>query len=248
MISRYEAWVDGVALSSIDPSIYVLDIQPGENNPSIRTSKVAGRAGARVTKRVHESLSVNVIFEIHEYDTVKRQAVCNKVKAWANGKFLTVSDRPDQQLRCVCTNYPSANAKAWTEPLTIGFAGYNPPYWEDKKETVIKTTSSKSALVPGNAPETLVSATITVGASISSLTVQTGVKSLVLAVSAVSGDKVYIGYDDNNILYIKKGTTSILDKRTGDDDLSVPCGAFSEFSVAASGSVTAEFRLRGCWL
>lgn len=248
MISRYEAWIDGVALSSVDPSIYVLDIQPGGNNPGVRTNKVAGRAGARVTKKSFESLPVNILFEIHEYNTAKRQAVCDKIKSWANGKILTVSDRPDQQLRVVCENYPVATAKDWTSPLTVGFVGYNPPYWENRSETVIRTSSSKSAFMPGNAPETLVSATITVGASISSLTVTTGSKSLVLTVSAVSGDKIYIGYDENNILYIKKNTTSILDKRTGDDDLSVPCGVFSEFSVTASGSVTAEFRARGCWL
>ena len=30
MISRYEAFMDGTALSSIDPSIFVLDIRPGD--------------------------------------------------------------------------------------------------------------------------------------------------------------------------------------------------------------------------
>lgn len=248
MISRYEAYMDGIALSSLDPSIYVLNIQPGDNNPNIRTSKVAGRAGARVIKKSFESLPVTILFEIHEYDTVKRQAVCSKVKKWANGNTLSVSDRPGQKLRCVCEAYPKANAKEWTEAISMTFAGYNPPYWENENATIIKTTSSKKAYIPGNAPETLVSATVTVGASISSLTLTTGVKSLVLTVSASQNDKIYVGYDENNILYIKKNSTSILGNRTGDDDLTVPCGEFSTFSVTADGNVSAVYEARGCWL
>lgn len=245
MISRYEAYMDGVALSSIDPSIYVLNIQNGDVQQSINTRAVAGRPGARVIKKQFNRASVMILFEIHEYDTVKRQAVCNKVQKWADGNILSVSDRPGQQLRCVCEAYPKVNAKEWTEPVSMTFSGYNPPYWENENETIIKTTSSKKVYIPGNAPETLVSATITANTSISSLTVTAGAKSLVLAVSAAQNDKIYIGYDENNILFIRKNNVSILDKRTGDDDLTVPCGEFSTFSV--SGGVSAEFKVRGCW-
>ena len=248
MISRYEAFMDGVPLSSLDPSIYVLNIQPGNNNPNIRTSNISGRAGSRVIRKNFESVSVTILFEIHEYNTEKRQAVCSKVKKWANGKILSVSDRPGQQLRCVCESYPIANAREWTEAVSMTFTGYNPPYWENENATLVKTTSSKKAYIPGNAPETLVSAVVTVNSSISSLTLTTWVKSLVLAVSAVQNDKIYVEYDENNILHIKKNSTSILDKRTGDDDLTVPCGEFSSFSVTADGSVSAVFEARGCWL
>lgn len=247
MISRYEAYMDGKALSSLDPSIYVLDIQYGDVQQSVSTRAVAGRAGARVIKKRFERSSVTIIFEIHEYDTVKRQSVCNKVQKWADGSILSASDRPGQQLRCVCESYPKVNAKGWTEPVSMTFSGYNPPYWENENETIIKTTSSKKVYIPGNAPETLVSAVVTANSSISALTITTGVKSFVLTVSAVQNDKIYIGYDENNILYIKKNTTSILGNRTGDDDLTVPCGEFSTFSVSADASVSAEFRVRGCW-
>ena len=80
MISRYEAYMDGVALSSIDPSIYVLNLQPGDPVQNIVTRSVAGRPGARVTKRMQNSTSETVVFEIHEYDTVKRNEICQKVQ------------------------------------------------------------------------------------------------------------------------------------------------------------------------
>ena len=247
MTSRYEAYMDGIALSSLDPSIYVLNIQYGDVQQSVSTRTVAGRPGARIIKKTFDRASVTILFEIHEYNTEKRQAVCQKIQKWANGSILSASDRPGQQLRCVCEVYPKVNAKEWTESISMTFAGYNPPYWENENETIIKTTSSKKAYVPGNAPETLVSAVVTANASISTLTLTTGSKSLILAVSAVQNDKIYVGYDENRILYIKKNSTSILDKRTGADDLTVPCGGFSTFSVSADASVSAEFRVRGCW-
>lgn len=249
MISRYEAYMDGVALSSIDPSIYVLNLQPGDPVQNIVTRSVAGRPGARVTKRMQNSTSETVVFEIHEYDTVKRNEICRKIQKWADGKVLSVSDRPTQQMRCVCSSYPKVNAREWTESLAVSFVAYNPPYWEDKNETVIRTTSSKKALVPGNAPGALVSADITVGSSISSLTVTAGDKSIVLDYSLSQGNVVHIGYDDNGILYIRKGSVSIIKHRTAasDDDLIVPCGEWSTFSVSSTGSLSAVFRVRGCW-
>lgn len=248
MISRYEAFMDGQALSAIDPSVYVLDIQTGDAKRSIRTSKVAGRPGSRVVKKESDSTSVTILFEIHEYDTAKRQDVCRRVQKWANGVILTVSDRPEQQLRSVCESFPKANAKNWTEAVSMTFVGYNPPYWEEKNPTTVPVTSSSDAYVPGNAPESLVSCVATVTSSISSLTLTVGSKSIVLSgIGAVANDKIYIGYDENNILYIKKNTTSILDKRTGAsaDDLVAKCGSLNTFAV--STGATAVFTTRGCW-
>lgn len=249
MISRYEAYMDGIALSSIDPAIYVLDIQPGEVRQSVRTSQIARRAGARITDKRFESTSVSIVFEIHEYDTVKRQEICQKVQRWANGSILTVSDRPGQELKCVCEVYPKANAKTWTEPLTVGFTAYNPPYWQESIDTSLTVTSSTSVYIPGNAPESLVSAVVTVGASLSSATLAVGSKSIVLSgISASANDVIYVSYDEDYILSIKLNSTSILDKRTADsaDDLVAKCGEYNTFSV--SSNLSAVFSTKGCWL
>ena len=248
MKSRYEAYMDGIALSSVDPSIYILNIQPSEAKQSIRTSKVAGRAGARVTRKEQDSTSVTVLFEIHEYDTAKRQLICQKDQKWAEGNILTVSDRPEQRLKCVCEQYPRANAREWTEPVSVVFTGYNPPYWEERIPTTVTTTSSASAYVPGNAPESLVSCVVTASASISTLTLTVGSKSIVLdGIGASANDVITVGYDANNVLFIKKNTTSILNKRTAGsaDDLVAKCGEVNTFTTSANTS--AVFTVRGCW-
>lgn len=250
MISRYEAYMDGKALSSIDPSICVLDIQPGDVSQSIRTVKVAGRAGARVIKKERNSTSVTVIFEIHEYNTVKRDVVCQKIQKWADGDILCVSTRPEQQMRCVCEEYPRANAKAWTEPLSMTFTAYNPPYWQEKNKTIVTltgTSASSSVYVPGNVDGAVVELSVKANAAAGGFSVQVGSTSLTVLVSMAADDVVTITYDDKMIQSIKKGNTSILDKRTGADDLLAKCGQINVFALSSDASVTATFSVRGCW-
>lgn len=250
MISRYEAYMDGEALSAVDSSIYVLDIQYGSPSYAIQTSKVSGRPGARVVKKESESTPVTILFEIHEYDTAKRQAVCQKVQKWANGKILAVSDRPNQQLRAVCQNFPVINAKAWTEPVSMTFIGFNPPYWEEKNQTLVKITGAsgnKKAFVPGNAGKALVELTVKANASASGFTAAVAGHQLTVLVQMATNDTVTISYDENMIQSIKKGNTSILDKRTGADDLLAVSGETNTFEISSDASVTATFAVRGCW-
>ena len=253
MTSRYEAYMDGTALSSLDSSIYILNIQYGGVKKNIRTSKVAGRAGARITKQETESNSVTILFEIHEYDIADRQEVCQSICKWADGSVLTVNDRTGQQLSVVCEQYPAVSAKDWTEQLSVTFTAYNPPYWQDSTVTSFSLTGTEASTtqsISGNAPETLVSVKVTASESVNALIVSSGSKIISLSnIGALAGDKIYIEYDSNNILYIRKNSTSILDKRsaTSSDDISVPCGGSSSFYMAADGSVTAEFSYRGWW-
>ena len=110
MISRYEAYMDGTALSSIDPTIYVLDIQPADPSPKYTLSAVARRDGSVIHDTYYEKASVTVEFEIHEPDPVKREATCQKIHKWAKRGTLQVSTRPGQRLVCVCEGYPVAAA------------------------------------------------------------------------------------------------------------------------------------------
>lgn len=249
MISRYEAYMDGVSLSSIDPAIYVLNIVPDSVQKQYNTNKVANRMGSRVVKASIESTSVTVNFEIHEYDTVKRDAICRKIQQWADGNVLEVSNKPEQQLECVCTEYPVADAKNWTEELSMVFTAYNVPYWQEKNaKNITVTTENETAYVPGNAPESLVSAVVTVGSSITSCTLSVGSKSITLSgISASAGDTITLDYDEKNILRIKKNNTSILNKRTAAsaDDLTAVCGKYNTFSAPATCSTV--FTVRGCW-
>lgn len=251
MINRYEAYRDGTALSSISDNIIIHDIQ--YNPPSIqrRTGRVANRNGCRLYGEYFGDGMVTIVFEIREYDTVKRDEICQKVAAWAMyGKYLTVSDRPWKRLMCVCETPPVIqSAKKWTDALKMTFKAYVLPFWEEVNEAVLSLTGTSATgnlYVPGNVKNTLVRVKITAGESVNSvkLTVGTTVFNL-KSLSLSSGDIITIDYDDNMILSIKKGSTSMLSKRSGSDDLLADSGKLNTFGLTASGSVTAEFKVRG---
>ena len=254
MISRYEATVDGIALSSIDPSIYVLDIRPGEVVPQFTLKEVAGRNGAIIAKEKYAKSSVEIDFEIHEYDVAKRNMICQKVQRWANGKILKTSDRPGQLLHSVCERYPIVSAKNWTAPVTMMFSGYMPPFWEDENAVTVSlngTSGSAQRYVPGSAEETLVKAVLTAGASISSFSVTVDGKTLNFSgLSLSSGDVVTIDYDEHFFLRIRKGNSSIMNKRTGSsaDELRATCGKINTFSFTSSGKASVTFSAKGWWL
>ena len=250
MISRYEAYMDGIALSSIDPSIYILNIEPGDASRKFKSNKVAGRYGLRLSGVEVESTSETITFEIHEYDTVKRMAICQNVQKWAKGEILTVSDRPGQRLRCVCESLPKVNARDWTEAISMTFTAYNPPFWEEETKTVVSITGTsvnQTVYVPGNAEEALVELSVKANASAGGFTVAVNEVQLTVLVSMAVNDVVTITYDKKGIQSIKKGNTSILDKRTGADDLLAKCGVLNVFALSSDASVTATFSVRGCW-
>ena len=228
MTSRYEAYMDNVSLSSLDSSILVLDIQPADVTPNIRTLSIANTPGAIVTKKTIDKSAVDIIFEIHKYNPADRLAVAQQIQKWANGSILKTSDRTNQRLHAVCESFPNPNAKGWTEPLTIRFAGYNPPYWEDTTATTVEFAldGTETVAIPGNAPESFVTASVAVSTATTEMTFTVNSKSISLTgLSVASGGTVTMGYS-NQILTIKHGSTSILNK-VSSSNKSIPQPVFT---------------------
>ena len=65
--------------------------------------------------------------------------------------------------------------------------------------------------------------------------------------SVGAGNTIKIEYDDQLIQSIRVGSTSILDKRTGADDLIANCGEVNSLSFSSSASVTVTYKVRGLW-
>ena len=151
MIGRYEAYMDGTALSAIDHSVMITDIRHNPATIQRKTERMASRPGSRDYGKTIGSASVVITFEIHEYDPAKRQAICDKIAAWANyGTYLMTSDRLWKRLKCVCDKFPSVqSAKKWTDPITMTFSAYNPPFWQENNETRV-TLGGMSGATSGN--------------------------------------------------------------------------------------------------
>lgn len=254
MISRYEAYLNGVALGSLSTDILILDIEYPA--PTIRTETftVAKRQGSRVHRRFVEKTLVTISFAIRNPDTRARQTICGAVAKWAkNGGILTINDRVGQRLRCVCDTPPSvSSALRWGDTLRVVFVAYSLPFWEEVVPSSLRlsgTQGSGPLFVPGSVDGAVVEAAIKANAALSTVTLGANGSTLTLSgLSVASGQTINITYNDNMVQSIKVGSTSLIDKRTGVDDLLVNCGETNTLTVSANASVTVDFSVRGLWL
>ena len=253
MRSRYEVYVDGVALSSLNPAILITDIAHEPANYDRQTQAIANRNGLMIVKSTQKTTSVEIAFELRIYNIAERQRVLQQIQQWAKGKILETNDREGQQLHVVCETLPRIESvQEWNATLGIGFTAYNKPFWEEKLPSTITLTGDDeegSLYVPGNAGKAFVEAEITPSEAISGLTVTVGDTTIELE-DLNTSDVIKIGYDEYGNQYIKAGATSILSKRTPEssDDLLAECGEKNEIAVSSNHSVTAKIIVRGVWL
>lgn len=254
MISRYEATLNNVALSSLNQKILILDIQYGEYTYNDTTFQIAKRQGVRLHDRHIPESTVTITFAIREYNIVQRQTICANIVKWArNGGTLKTNDRTGQHLNVVMKKPPViSSAMRWTDTLQIVFAAYALPFWEnDSYSSAIgySAAASMGLSVTGNVYGAPVSVVCTARAPITSLSLTVNGRTMTLSgLSIATNQKIEIGYDENMIQYIKCGDTSLLDKRSGVDDLLVDCGGYNTVSYTADGNVACEFKVRGLWM
>lgn len=253
MISRYEVTLNGIALSSVHPDILILDVNYAAPGYERETFTSAKRHGARIHRLYKGQASVTISFAVRAYDIRTRQQIVQEICKWAkNGGDLQINDRPGQKLVCVCEALPAVSSvQKWTDTLYMTFTAYNLPYWQATKAVALEmtgTSESGTLFIPGSAPETMVEATITANAALSSISLTVGDTTLQLTGLSISAEStIVISYDADMIQSIKTGTTSLLSKRSGADDLIAACGETNTFSFVSSASCTVEFRARGCW-
>lgn len=253
MKSRFEVCLNGIALSDIHPaSIYITDIAYAPAAPQIKADRLMGRHGGFSGRPYIEKTEISVSLMIREYDTAARQAVAQSVIAWAySGGWLTASDRPGQRIYVRCTKLPAVtSALKWTEALTIGFTAYDFPFWQSIAPVTVSLDSGDEGTLrfPGGIP-TEAEAVITAEETMTAATVTVGDTAISLAgINIAAGDTVEIRYtDDRHIMEIVSGTTSLLDKRTGADDLIVNPGA-NAVSFTSTGDASCIIKAREVYL
>lgn len=251
---NYEAWLDGISLSSFSPYLYISGIAYKNAECSFGTYELAGRYGEREQSRKWKGAQVEISFYLKKMDVRERQVILGNISAWAlRGGSLTTGDRAGQALRVRCTGLPEVSDVCdWTTPAKITFKAFEKPFWtEVVPATLSMTGSSGNGLlyVPGNAENALVEVTITPASSMANITITVGDTSMTLTgVAATSSAPVTITYDAREILHIQRGTTSLLNKRTGSDDLLARCGASTAVSFSASASATVTLAAKGAWI
>lgn len=249
MITRYNVWLDGEGLQTIDPSIIILDIQ--EQSPQTRYTTAewaAGRDGTRFIRETRQTASVTVTFQVREYDVARRKTVTSDVAAWARrGRYLEINDRPDQRLCVRCTALPTVkSALKWTDTLTVTFTAYEWPYWESYHEESAAIAGGTPATlhVPGNGPYAYLSGDLTIDGTAS---VKIAVGDQYFDMRNVSNALSW-GYE-NGLLYIRSGDESVMAHRTtsSSDNLTVKPGSMATITVTSTAAVSGRVYTRGCY-
>lgn len=254
--SRYEVWMNDIALSSISGNIYVSEIKYKPAAIRTVTAETAGRNGERIESLKMKGTAVTVSFYLKKTDNTARQEIVQAIAAWARNGILKTSDRRMMQLHVMCVEPPFVpDVCDWTTPISMKFQSFEKTFWEEcipSEVTLASGTSGSGTLyVPGNAGDTPVCATVTPASSLTdgNITLTVGDTSITLTgVSATSSSPVVISYDQNGFLKIMCGTTSLLSKRTGSDDLLAGCGQNTAVSFSASAAASVKFSARGLWI
>lgn len=253
MRSRFEAYMDGNPLSHVNPKILILDFAHKPADIAYTADTVANRSGGIVSDKTQGGANITISFEIHEYSIQKRQQICNDVIRWARGAILETNDRPGQRLHVRCTRFPRIeSAVNWVDQLEMTFTAYEFPFWEEKTPArlILSGNSGEGQLfVPGNAGEAFTEVLITPNSTMANITLSVANTAITLTgCGATTENPVRIAQDEYGFIKITVGNVSILDKRTGSDELLAECGALNEISYSSSANVSVEFIVRGLWL
>lgn len=257
MMTRYTCRLNGVDLSDIDPMIYVLDVAIQPPVRDLATTQLAGRDGQTLTKATTDSLSVEVKFEIHERDIIRRAQIIETVTEWAlNGGYLTTNSKPERRLQVLCESLPSLDsALKWTGRLTARFTAYSVPFWEDEYPQTVTVTNNGSVqlIASGFAAPARVSATVRNTGSQAINAVQLTAGNTVISFSGLAlpaGAELKVGYNENAVFYARIGENGVLSKRTAEssDELRIPARQKTTLAVSTDGTASTRFDVRGYYL
>lgn len=247
MVTRYEAYIDGVPLSSLAPEIIVKDIAEREAKNVNDTYMMAHGNGSRYFRRARESLTVSVKVEIHAYDVFRRQDVMEQIHVWAKGKYLSVNTRPGKRLAVSMESVAVVpSALKWTQDITLSFVAREVPYWEDENPArlVLTGTEGNGILRPsGTVYNCPVEFTVknTGGGSMSLFSASVGESAMSFEnLSLMPGESFSVTYVDGlQILPVEKRTAESA------DDLLALCGVPNNVSFTADQTAEVTFAARG---
>lgn len=253
MPRHIDAWMDGVALSSIG-SFLIKQVSENAPTVSVMSSDRPGRYGQIITSRKRQSLKVVlevVILELH--DLARRARLTEQLAAWAGGSVLELSNHRDRRLHVVCTGVPTVgNARDYNTAIRIEWTAFAVPYWENmtaNTATISGRTGTGTLWIDGT-EQTPVDMMVTVedGTLTNFLVTAAGQRIELKNLNVQKGSELTFSRDDRDDLLIRSGSEGLLSHRTAesaDDLMTTPGSAYVEFTANTACRVT--FSARGRW-
>lgn len=250
-----EAWMDGVALSSVG-AIILSEFYDDAPTLEITAAPIPGRYGQRMTARNRTELTVSLAVYVRNlHDLPTRTRTVEALAKWASGSILEVNSRPGRRLHVTGTSIPAVGAtRNYAQEIRMEFTAYEIPYWEDVMEaqgSATGTTDDITLFVDGTAPDTPLLVTVTPSAAAltsCTLAIAGGDAIALTGINIAAGSSLVIGVDEADRMKAMSGTTSLLRYRTGADALRVKCGQTSTLSFETNTSCAVTVAARGRWL
>lgn len=240
MILSRRVTMDGIQLDSLDSRIIISGIEedvPGETRNAL---DIYGRIGSRQTFEHINSKRVTVKFllKVRKGNFADRNEILEKITKWARyGSELRSSTRPGRKIRVRCTAIPKpTDPRNWTSEYSMTFEAREKPYWENT--TIVKatgTTRSSGSVtleLDGNLDNRVtIEARNMSGAVINNMTLECGEDSISFTGLGLAAEETLkIGYSNEDVQSIRitgadGKSRSVMDKRTGSDDLRAEPGS-----------------------
>lgn len=256
ILSRRVALGD-VQLDEIHERIVIQSFDPGTTDENVQTVSRMGGVGQRVTGEHWEKLEATVEFgiDIPKRDLAGRREAFEAAKKWALKKgWLTSNEMPGRRMYVDKVVLPSGgDLWNWTDSMAITFRALNVPFWQEETPVQNTTATMASGSFKMEIPGTVWTVADMVfanksGKTIDNLTLKAGKSTFTFSSLGLGGsEKLSITHGTDGLLQIKIGSRSVLDKRTGADDLYVEPGN-NTFSLSADRAGTLTVQCWGRWI
>ena len=250
-------WLNGNSLEEINSRVRIVDIV---EHPPDRDIELEDRAkyhgmhylGTRINSRV-----IEVVFVIAARDKTLRRLLLEEVLALfdTNGE-LELSNRDGQYINVICTEAPSIDShRDYMNTLKLEYISVD-PFWQNRapESATVNLAASVAGSVSisptGNVDQSFMTFTLknTSGGTINTFSIAVnGYGFSFTALGLAAGATLVCSYDSEGYLTLMIGATSVLSKRTGDDDLVLNQQEANTVTATASGTATLVVYARGLW-
>ena len=257
MILSRRIALNGQYLDELHERIVIRSISFGEISNTISATSRMGGSGQRITGDHADTMEVVVSFSLHvpKNNLITRRSIYEDACKWAQQcGWLTVNFLPDRRLWVDKALIQGAgDMRDWSGEYSITFRAYSVPFWQDALPvTVTKTSYSSGSFtlsVPGQF-QTVAEAEFknTSGSAVTSFSITVGGNTIALTgISIANNATLKIYHENNGILRIMNGSTSVYDKRTAasaDDLYADPGDRTVTISAGGAGTLTVSVRGR----
>lgn len=257
MPRHMEAYLNGVALTDAAPLALIQQVREEPEEVALTTAENALGDGQLLLERRRTRLTVAIEFAMREaFDLSRRAREQQQAASWAQDGLLRLSNRPDQQLRVVCTRRPSLGEdRNYTQVLRAEFTAIAPPYWQDQAYTQVSGSGASGSLTlrpAGTVALVPLEAEITpTGGTLNSLTITcAGTSMAFTGLNVASGTVLIIGLDARFRLSVTAGGAGKLSCRTAQSSdrlLAVPMQN-NAVTWTANTACDCTFKARGLYL